>query len=124
MPTTTALTAMSFSSPAPRSALRLLVAIGSRTHVIQSMLHAGEGLGMPYEQIAARLQAGAEPLHDVLLGALVEIHHHVAAKNYVKRRPLGKRLDQIQPRELHLAGQFRLYLKEAVGLAASPQQMS
>src|SRR5580698_4876414 len=95
MPTTSELTAMLFSPEESRSALRSLVSVGGRAHVLQSRLNAGERLRMTDQQIASALQTRAQPPDDILPGRLVEVHHDVAAKDRVKRRALPKRLDQV-----------------------------
>jgi hypothetical protein len=41
----------------------------------------GEALGMTYKEISTGLDTGCQPVYDVLLRFLVEIDHHITAKN-------------------------------------------
>src|SRR5260370_7572836 len=72
------------------------------------MLETGEALGMADKQIAAGREAWGESVDQFRACGLVEIDHHVAAKDHVERLSMVERLNQIQAVELdHVAdGRF------------------
>src|SRR5260370_11322721 len=72
------------------------------------MLETGEAVGMSEKQITAGREAWGESVDQFRACGLVEIDHHVAAKDHVERLSMVERLNQIQAVELdHVAdGRF------------------
>ena len=82
---------------------------------------------MADEQMAAGPQVREDTRHDVALGVLVEVDHHVAHEYRVKQTDARQRMIQVDVHELHAHANFRLNdesaLLRAYALEAKRAQM-
>ena len=81
----------------------------------KEVLGIGEILGVTDKQQAAWAHDAVDTLQHATLGWAVEINHHIAAEDYVKRlleRPII--LDQIHHEKINRIAQFRLDPHESI----------
>src|SRR5271165_1160055 len=89
----------------------------------QAMLDSRQSLGMSHEQIAARLETTAQPVHNTLLGGAIEIHHHVTAEDEVKLPAVCDRVHEVETPELNCVDDLRFEAERAL-LRRSTDQKS
>jgi hypothetical protein len=85
------------------------LAIDGRRDVLERVIDVIQTFRVSDEQISAGMETGNETIHDALLRLLVEIDHHVTAKDDVERPEEGAILQEIELVKLYELADFRLH---------------